>query len=144
MNTLDWGTRRLAALREMAGAVVLPLWTLPETFESVVSETVTLDVVSLAKTAFQIGGYAFFDQDGLASVFRVITAIGVDSITLAAGNAAYPEIAVPSYTAGALVYPCIIGQRNDNTLDGRMAGLEAAEEILYVQELGLSPTLVGS
>jgi hypothetical protein len=144
MNTLDWGTRRMAALREMASAIVVPLWTVPETLDSVLSDTVTLTVASLAKTAFQVGGYAFFEQSGLASVFRVITAIGTDTITLASGNAVFPDIAVPSYTSGALVYPCIIGQRNENSLDSRMAGLEAAEEILYVQELGLSPTLVGS
>jgi len=141
MNTLDWGARRMAALRAMASAIVVPLWTVPESFESVAGEIVTLDVTSLAKTAFQVGGYAYFEQTGLASVFRVITAIGADTITLASGNAAYPDVTVPTYTAGALVYPCIIGQRDNNTLDSRMAGLESSEEILYVQELGISPTI---
>jgi hypothetical protein len=113
LDSDGWPMRKSRMIRELGAPVVVPIWIRPVGFTSEASDVVTVDT-NISKREFRVGSYALFREAGLSTVFRKITAIGATTITCETGNAAFPDITVPSYTSAAEVFPCILGLRNDN------------------------------
>lgn len=130
----EWTTRRAKVIHEMSAAVVVPIWMRPDGYVSAAGDVVTLDATTL-RSPYKVGAYAYFEETGKASVFRAITAVAGSTITLAAGNAAYPDIVVPTYTSAAVVYPCIVGMRSDNTVEWAEEQVDEVTETVFVEEL---------
>ncbi len=103
LDMAEFSVRRSKQIQELRAPVCCPIWT--DTFElsSMLSANVADLGATLAPRKFKVNSYAYFVQ-GSNSSFRLITAISSTQLTFAAGS-------FPTYTAGALVYPCIIGKR---------------------------------
>lgn len=129
----EWPARRAALLNEFGQSLVVPIWTRPDSYVSAAGDVVTIDATTVL-SPYKVGSYAYFEETGLASVFRQITALDGDEITFAAGNAAFPVMAVPAYTAAALVYPCIIGLRQNNEAEWSEDQVDQAGEVLFFEE----------
>jgi hypothetical protein len=125
---------RSRMLKEMGAPVVVPIWTRPQTFVSLVADVLTLDV-DLTKSPFRIGSYVYFVESGKTSVFREIEDKSGATVDLVTGNAAYPNITPPTYTTAAKVYPCIVGIRSDNVADFQAVRTEVTRLRYHVQEL---------
>ena len=132
-TALQWADRKLAMMAESGAPVVAPVWPLPVGLSSMSGNTANLDGTT-ASTAFLAGGYALFEESGKASVFRLIVSVGATSLTLASGNAAYPVITPPSYTSAAVVYPCVVGMKENNRANWASENIESISEVVYVQE----------
>lgn len=130
----EWPARKVSLMAELSAAVVVPIWVRGDGFVSEVSNVVTLDVTTV-RSPFKVGSYAYFVEVGKTSVFRLITAVSGLTITLASGNAAYPDIAVPTYSSAADVYPCIVGLRKDNSAGWAEDQVDQVAEDILVEEL---------
>lgn len=130
LNTAQFAVRRAKSILEQGAALCVPIWTDPHTLASTVTtaggQTATLGA-DMDANKFKPGSYAYITQTGKPSVFRLITAVGSTSITLAAGGTV-------SYTAGAEVYPCIVGLPTDG-LSFAPAKLDDTDETVLVEEL---------
>lgn len=122
--------RRAKSLLEQAAAVVVPIWTDPHTSAGTVTtaagQTVTLGSGMDAKK-FKVGGYCYFVQSGKTSIFRLITAVGTTTITVAAGGTV-------SFTSGAEVYPCLTGLPSQGS-SFLLSKLDDNQEAVAIEEL---------
>lgn len=132
-TALEWADRKLEVMAEAGGPVVAPLWPFPVGLASMAGDVANLDSAT-ARKAFKAGGYAFFEEAGKASCFRLISAVGASSLTLASGTAAYPAISPPAYTAAASVYPCVTGMKENNRANFALESIDSTLETVYVQE----------
>lgn len=129
----EWSARRAKMILEFGGSVVVPLWARQDQYVSAVGDVVTLDATTV-RSPYKVGSYAYFEETGKTSVFRQLTAFAGSTITLEAGNAAYPDIAVPTYTNAAVVYPCIAGLRADNNAEWSADQVDETTEVIHVEE----------
>lgn len=107
LPSADFAQRRASLLAELTSPIVVPIWTDEFTLSSMTSAHVANLGVQLAKKKFKVGSFAYFVQGGNAT-FRKILTVGSTSLTFVAES-------VPTYTAGALVYPCILGLRGQES-----------------------------
>jgi len=130
LTTAQFAVRRAKGILEQGAALCVPIWTDAHTLASTVT-TAGGQVATLGATMdgnkFKVGSYAYIVQTGKPSVFRQITAVGTTTITLAAGGTV-------SYTAGAEVYPCILGVPSDG-LTFAASKLDDTDETITVEEL---------
>lgn len=90
--------------------IVIPVWTDEMTLGSMPTVNSANLGSDLTLEKFKIASWAYMVQAGKVSTFRKITAIAGAVLTFAAiGTAVYPATGVNTFTAGALVYPCIVG-----------------------------------
>ena len=125
---------RKRILEEVSAPIVVPLWSRWQTFVSLISDVLTLDI-DLTKSPFRVGSYAYFVESGKTSVFRSITAKSGATITLTTGNAAYPDISPPTYTTACSVYPCIVGIREENVGEFTPVRPDVSRLLYHVIEL---------
>lgn len=112
----SYSIRRASAELELGRPVVVPLWPRPSTLSSLAAQVATISGPP-SKRPYKVGSFAYFVEDGLTSVFAEILALDATTITIAAGNAAFPDTTVPAYTSAAIVYPCIISSYKSNQAD---------------------------
>lgn len=132
LSVAQWSVRRAALMGEAGNLVAMPLWPFPEVFSTDSATQVTLGRVT-ATLAFKKGGLAYFYEAGLDATFRQIDDVGVDTLTLATG-AIYPAVSIPSYTAAAVVYPCIYGFRGE-AAQASFERHNSTMEIIAVEEV---------
>lgn len=132
-----FAVRRARMLQEVGRPIVVPIWTHPEdiSVNTGGGNTITLGVTTLAKSAFREGSYVYFVESGKTSTFRQISAVGTTTITCVAGNCAFPDIPMPSYTTAGVAYPCILGMRQENVAEFNPMRPEATNLPLHVLEL---------
>jgi hypothetical protein len=125
----DYSTRRADSMRELGGPIVVPLWPLETTLTTFVdASTITIPSVR----GFKVNSFAYFTQDGLPSAFCRIVSVG-DNIGLDLTQS-FP-IALPAYTAGALVYPCVIGMHGQNSAAFIHHSINNSDQTVSVSEL---------
>lgn len=134
LQPLPFSVIRSRMQAELQAPVVVPIWTRYEGLSGIASNVATLDA-AITKSPFKVGSYAYFVESGKTSVFRRITAKGTSTITLASGNAAWPDITPPTYTSAAIVYPCILGLRDSMGADFYAIRHDATQVIYHVTEL---------
>ena len=122
---------RITAIKALATAGVVPIWTHPATLTSLVGSTVTLTAAASIK--FKVGSWLYFKQTGLTSTFRKIQTIAGAVITLAAD--VFPGPGTPAFTSGAAVYPCILGMREENSVRFRQIRSDRSATTITVEEL---------
>lgn len=126
--------RRANSLLELRAPVVIPIWTHPYTLSSMTSVNAAEFLIPLARKKFKVGSYAYFVQAGKVSTFRLITAINSTSLTLHA-TTAFPTGAIPAFTVGAQVYPCILGRRTDDATSFNFNRVNQTDEAIACEEL---------
>lgn len=125
MNLAEFTVRRMKSLLEQQATVVVPVWPDAYTLVSLAGGTAADLGQPLAKKRFKVGSYAYFLQGGV-SEFRAITAISGNTLTVAAGS--------QTFTAGAEVWPCIVGVQREGSAF-LFALTTEAEENIAVEEL---------
>lgn len=119
MNLAELTVRKAAVHRGLGGLLAVPIWHAVELLVSSASNAFTLTTgvgLVLAESFFRVGGLAYFEQTGKTSVFRRVDSFTGDNVlNLVAGNAEFPDIAMPAFTAGAKVYPVVIGIADENS-----------------------------
>lgn len=135
LPTLDFAQRRAKALKELGRPVVVPIWPAPLTLVSMPNaDQASFNPTTLALKKFKVGSWAYFVQTGNVSTFRKITGIGSTFLDLHATDA-FPVPPIPAFTAGALVYPCVLGRRFDNAAAFEAQRLNVSNEEVSVEEL---------
>ena len=147
LSTFQFGLRKARYFKddgEKVGKVTAPLWPIwmPEA-DGITTDTISWNGITDDEAlawGFRVGGHAFLQEDGLTSVFREIDSIaeslGVLTITFVSGNAAYPDIAVPSFTAsGVIVRPCVGGVRKDGAQRFIQNDLGHTDEMVSIEGL---------
>ena len=127
-NTAEFSLRRSNVITELQAPVVVPIWTDEFGLLEMQSANVSLLDATLAKKRFKIGSYAYFEQSGKTSTFRKITNIASNALTFEAAS-------VPAFTAGATVYPCILGMRPKDGAAFVMQRLDETDEMINIEEL---------
>ena len=135
LSVSEYALRRAHGMDEVSAPVVVPIWHAYQTLASMTSANVANFAVNLALREFRVGSYAYFEQTGLVSCFRKITVVGAVDLTLTASPSAYPGGTVPTFTAGARVYPCIFGIPDDNAVVFEHNRPHDSGEVVYVDEL---------
>lgn len=137
--------RRSRQLRELGQLTVVPIWPFEMDAPALVFADQFaygdhLSIENMRSIGPKIGGYLFFEEDGLTSVFRKIESFALTAgvivrVNFVTGNAAFPNIAVPAYTTACLTRPCVTGIRVDNS--GSMASHRIGwnDELIAVQEI---------
>lgn len=134
-DPVEYSVQKARALKSLGAPVVLPIWTHPHGLVSKPSTHTAQLSRNLALRPFKVGSWAYLTQTGLRATFRLITAIVGDTLTFHA-TSVYPAGEVPDYTGGtALVYPCILGIRTDNTFRFKARKLEASDYQIGIEEL---------
>lgn len=128
MTAAEFAVRRSAIIAELAAPLVVPIWTDQFELVSMTSANVADLGEALAKKKFKVGSYAYFTQDGLTNTFRKITTITDDTLTFEAAT-------VPVFTAGAIVYPCILGERPKDGAAFTLNRVDESDEVITVEEL---------
>lgn len=126
LDATEYSKRKAKGLSEQSAPCVVPIWTDPETLVSSTSTSANLGV-TLDKRKFRAGSYAYFTQAGLTATFRKVTGISGTTLTLEAQGG------VPAFTAGAKVYPCILGFRQ--TVSFAAQKLDETTEGIAVEEI---------
>jgi hypothetical protein len=130
LNIAQFALRRAKGILEQGAALCVPVWTDPHTLANTITtaggQAATLGA-GMDGQKFKVGSYAYIVQTGKPTVFRQITAVGSTTVTLAAGGTV-------SYTAGAEVYPCIVGLTTDG-LSFAAGKLDDTDETVLVEEL---------
>lgn len=130
LTTAEFAARRAKSILEQGAALCVPIWTDPHTLANTITtaggQSASLGA-GMDANKFKPGSYAYIVQSGKPSVFRQITAVGSTSVTLAAGGSV-------SYTAGATVYPCIVGIPAEG-LAFAASKLDDTDETVLVEEL---------
>lgn len=134
MNFAESSLRRSKAIRELQSPVVVPIWTDFETLDSMTDPDTAELVVALAARKFKAGSYAYFVQDSLVSTFRLITAVNATSLALS-DIEFIPTGSLPEFTAGARVYPCILGMRTENNANFTLSRFDQTTEQISIDEL---------
>lgn len=134
MTIAELSLRKARSITELGAPLVVPLWPQWQTLVTMTTANrADLDVPT-ARLPFKVGSWAYFVQTGKVSTFRQITALGSDYIDLAASGH-YPAGTLPSFTAGARVYPCILGAHNDNQFAFELIALNSTDQRVAVMEL---------
>jgi hypothetical protein len=109
LNTLEFSQLSSQLLAMQRAPVVVPVWT--DYFSLVSMPTVNSADIGLDTTykKFKVGSWAYMVQAGKVSTFRLITIVGASGVLTFDGTAIYPGTGVKTFTAGARVYPCILG-----------------------------------
>lgn len=128
MTAAEFTVRRSALIGELASPLVVPIWPDEFTLASMTSTHVANLGETLSKKKFKVGSYAYFVQSGLTSTFRKITIVGSSSLTFEAAS-------VPVFTAGATVYPCILGQRPKDGSAFMLNRVDETDEQIAIEEL---------
>lgn len=126
--------RRANSLLELQAPIVIPIWTHPYALSSMTDANTAEFLISLSRKKFKLGSYAYFVQPGKVSTFRLITAVNSTSLSLHASTA-YPTGAIPAFTVGAQVYPCILGRRTDDTTAFTFNRVIQTDEAIAAEEL---------
>jgi hypothetical protein len=144
LDTDDASVRRSRQFRELNQLLVVPIWPFEMRSPSVVNTddmdfTGHTDTPGMQAIGPKAGGYMFFEETGLTSVFRKIVSVTdlsfVVTITFESGNAAYPNIAVPAYTTAVKPRPCITGMRVDNSGSMAQHRVGWSDELIAVEEV---------
>jgi hypothetical protein len=134
LNLAAFTLRRANTLLELQAPIVIPIWTHPYTLSSMSDANTAALGLALASKKFKVGSYAYFVQTGKVSTFRLITAVNSTSLSLHA-TTAYPTGTIPGFTAGALVYPCILGRRTDDASTFTLSRVTQTDEMIAAEEL---------
>lgn len=127
LTVAEFAARRATILGELAAPVVVPIWTDEHELSGMAGHVATL-TASVVKKKFKAGSYAYFVQTGLVSTFRRIVSISGSTVTFAAAT-------VPSFTAGATVYPCILGKRPKDGAGFTLHLVDNSDEAISIEEL---------
>lgn len=122
----EFTVRRAAIIGELRAPLVCPIWTDWHELDSVAGNNFTL-TASVTKKKFKVNSYAYIVQ-GDNKAFRKITGIAGAVLTFQSGT-------FPTFTAGATVYPCIVGFRpkDGNAFTQRLP--DSTDEAITVEEL---------
>lgn len=129
LNVGQFSVRRAKSLLEQSAAIVVPIWS----DQFVLGNNVGTGAVdanlgeSLSVQKFKAGSYAYFTQSGRTPMFRLIESIAGETLSLAAGGS-------QTFTAGATVYPCIVGMPSEGVSFTALK-LDATDEAVVIQEL---------
>jgi hypothetical protein len=134
MTIAEASVRRSQAIVGMGKNVAAPIWHAWEDVTGIVGNVASVGHALLELRPFAVGGLAYFEQTGFTSVFRRITAVAAGSITLQAGNAESPNIAVPAFTTPRM-YPVIIGIFDENSVRFMQADLNRTTQLVNLAEL---------
>jgi hypothetical protein len=130
-------SRQKANLIEQVGApIVIPVWTdgLP------LSSMPTIDSANMGGAAvldtekFKVGSWAYMVQAGKVSTFRKILSMAAGVITFTALDI-YPVTGVTNFTAGATVYPCILGMHSQDSAALIANKVEESDQVIGIEEL---------
>lgn len=132
LSVVEYTVRKSAGLQELGAAVVCPMWPDWISLSSMSSVDVADLAVSLALKKFKAGSYAYFEQSGKVSTFRKIVTVNSTTLTLHATDA-FPVPPIPAFTAGAKVYPCILGERQ--TVGDSLQKVNTTDCMIVVLEL---------
>lgn len=130
----SFALRRAESMAQLGSAVVVPIWTTYETASAFGTNSVTLGVAASAK--FKVGSWVYVVQ-GSNKCFRKITSIASDVVNLSSGGSDIypPAFSWGSFSAGARVYPCILGGRSANGYTFGLIRADIAEEQIEIEEL---------
>jgi len=134
LATLDYSIRKAKALKEVGRPVVVPIWTAWLALSSMTTVDRAALGVTLALKKFKAASWAYFVQAGKVSTFRRITAVGSNFIDLHATDA-FPVPPIPAFTAGAAVYPCVLGRRAENSCPFIHQRVNLTDEPIFAEEL---------
>lgn len=150
----EFAIRSVRGRSELLAPIVVPIWpcyvtllTMGTTNQARFDVGVNPDKFNVNK--FKVGSWAYFVESGKTSVFRQVTSVvpAYESggeivygyIDLQSGNGksgwAGTSTAVPSYAAGAKVYPCIVGMRKGNEIVFNNETIDQNSEMISVEEL---------
>ncbi len=128
LTVSEFSVRRSAIIGELAAPLVCPIWTDEFVLLAMASANVADLGETLTRKKFKVGSYACFMQTGLATTFRKIVSISGTTVTFEAAS-------VPSFTAGATVYPCIVGERAKSGTGFNLNKIDDTDELISVEEL---------
>ena len=135
MTRAEFTVRRALAIKRLGTTMAVPLWHAWEQGKNVISTALEVDSDDdMRLRAFKAGGLVYLEQTGFTATFCRIVTVAELVITIAAGNAESPEIAVPAYTAPRL-YPVIIGTAEDNSAKFMATDLSRTTQMFGVTEL---------
>lgn len=123
------------AMQDTGTAVVVPNWTKYYAASSFATHTVTLGA-TITTMRFKVGSWIYVSQSGSAC-FRKITAIAGAVITLSSdsGDIEPAGFTWATFSAGARVYPCLLGVRIGNGFGFEVNRVDRSDMAVSVEEL---------
>lgn len=134
LNIQEHSLRKAKSLKELGRPVCVPIWTAWLALTSMTTVDRAELTVALALKKFKVGSWAYFTQAGKVSTFRRIVAVGATFIDLHASDS-FPVPPIPAFTAGARVYPCVLGMRVQSQAAATKMRLNSTDELVSVAEL---------
>lgn len=131
----QFALRRAEAVAQAGAAVVVPVWTEYGTASSFGTHSVTLNA-AITSLKYKVGSWVYVKQ-GASACFRKIVSVATPVISLSSSGAdIYPVgFTWAVFTAGARVYPCILGVKNDNRFSFVLRRTDRAAHVVGVDEL---------
>lgn len=127
--------RRAMAMQQVGKAVVVPVWTEYGVSLSFATNSVTLNA-AITSLKYKVGSWIYVTQ-GVNACFRKITVVATPAINLSSAGADFFPVGFTwaTFTAGARVYPCILGMRNNNSYRYLLNRVDRAAEQILIEEL---------
>lgn len=135
MKPLSFSIRRAMAMQQLGATVVVPVWTEYMVASSFATNSVTA-TAAITSLKFKVGSWIYVIQ-GANACFRKITSVATPTINLSSGGSdIYPTTFTWAvFSAGARVYPCILGSRNGNAYGFKNNRVDRKDHLIEVEEL---------
>lgn len=134
MTTAEATVRRAQAIKGLGANLAVPIWHAWEDVTSIVGEVFNVAHTKLLLRPFKAGALVYLEQDGFTSVFCRVASVAAGAVTRQAGNAEYPNVAVPAYTTPRM-YPVISGIADENSVRFVHPDVNRASQLFDVIEL---------
>ncbi len=135
LTTMNFAKRRAAAMAQMRAAVVIPVWVEYKTASAFATNSVTANS-AITSLKFKNGSWVYVLQGGVGC-FRKITSVATPVINLSSdGDDFYPVgFSWAGFSAGARVYPCIVGMRAGNAMQFQLPAADRKDDAIEIEEL---------
>lgn len=133
--TKAFAIMRGEAMAQLGKPVVVPVWTEYGTSSAFGTHSVTLDA-AITSLKYKVGSWVYVVQ-GANKCFRKITSVSTPTINLSSsGGDKYPSgFNWALFSAGARVYPCILGSRSDNGFRFQSVRTDRKNQLIEIEEL---------
>lgn len=128
-------TNRVKMIEQLGKAVVCPVWTEYGTALSFATNSVTLNA-AITTLKHKVGGWIYVTQ-GANACFRKITTVATPTINLSSAGADFFPVGFSwaGFSAGARVYPCVLGMKTENTYRVMNLRADRQDAPISVEEL---------
>ncbi len=137
-KTAVWTPVRMSLMRALSAVAVVPVWShWLELSGAPSADSASFSGQSVVRRKFRVGDWALIEEDGLDLHFRQVASVTDSLLTLEAngGQAAYPDIASPAFTAAARIYPAIRAIVNEGRVSVNAGAVDVASMAVIVNEL---------